>query len=507
MLTPPPPHSVGRSGPSEAGADNPFHSSTMRLEPPPPDIIDRLREHRTVGSAPLPELEWLVAHGQLRRAEPGEYMTRKGQKVEDGELGLEIVLRGSLSTLADRGAGPRKVMDWHAGDVTGILPFSRLRTVQTNSIVDSEIESLSIAAEHFPELVRDCPQVTAICVHAMLDRARVFNTSAWQDEKMVSLGRLSAGLAHEMNNPAAAVARSAVVLPKAMAEAERAGGALALAGLDERQLEAIARLRDVCTSPPAQVSLSPLERADREDEIAAWLQEHGADLSALDALADTAVTVEALDELARHLEGRPLDAALDWVAAGCAVRTLASESERAATRISDLVSAMKRLTHMDLAPAPAPVDVERGLRDTLMVLGHKARDKSVSVKVDVAPDLPTVTALGGELNQVWMNLLDNALDAVDVGGRVWVTVKPEGPWMVVRVIDDGSGIAPEHRSRIFDPFFTTKGPGEGTGLGLEISRARVRGHGGSIEFDSRPGRTEFRVLLPLRKSAAGPASS
>jgi signal transduction histidine kinase len=145
------------------------------------------------------------------------------------------------------------------------------------------------------------------------------------------------------------------------------------------------------------------------------------------------------------------------------------------------------------------------LHDTLMVLGYKARSKSVSVRVDLAPGLPEVRAIGGELNQVWMNLLDNALDAVDLGGHVAVTVKPEGHWVVVRVIDDGPGIAPENRSRIFDPFFTTKAPGEGTGLGLEIARTRVRGHGGEIDFDSRPGRTEFRVSLPLAAASPAPA--
>jgi signal transduction histidine kinase len=474
----------------------------MHFEAPPPDIVDRLREHRTIGGAPRAELEWLAAHGRIRKLDPGDYVARQGQRVEDNPFGLEVVLSGRFAIYRDHGAGARKVMEWQGGDVTGVLPFSRMKTMQGNSIADLPSESLSIPRELLPELVRECPELTAICVHVMVDRARVFNTSAWQDEKMASLGRLSAGLAHEMNNPAAAVARSATVLPKAMSEAERAARALALAGPDQGQLDAIDHIREACATSPSDPSLSPLERADREDEIADWLREHGADLSALDALADTAVTLDALDELARHIEGRALDAALDWVAAGCAVRALASESERAATRISELVSAMKRLTHMDLAPTREPVDLERGVRDTLMVLGHKARDKSVSVSIEVAPDLPTVIALGGELNQVWMNLLDNALDAVDLGGRIWVTVKPEGPWIVVRVIDDGAGIAPEHQSRIFDPFFTTKGPGEGTGLGLEISRARVRGHGGSIEFDSRPGRTEFRVLLPLQESAA-----
>jgi signal transduction histidine kinase len=471
----------------------------MHVEPPPSDIVERLRQHRTIGGAPQAELEWLAANGVLRKIERGEYFARKGERVEESDMGLEIILSGSFAIYVDRGAGPRRVMEWQGGDISGILPFSRMSSSPGDSVMDATVESFSIPIAKHAELVRECPAVTAICVHVMLDRARVFNTSDWQDEKMVSLGRLSAGLAHELNNPASAVARSATILPKAMAESDRAARAIAHAGLSESQLEAMDRVREVCLMKPSRVSLSPLERADREDEIAQWLEGHGADLSALDSLADTAVTLDALDELALHMEGPVLDAALDWVAAGCAVRGLAAESERAASRITDLVSAMKRLTHLDLTPAKQAVDIEQGIRDTLLVLGHKARDKQVSVSIEVAPDLPVVYALGGELNQVWMNLLDNALDAVDVGGHVWVTVKPEGPWLVVRVIDDGGGIPREHQARIFDPFFTTKPPGEGTGLGLEISRTRVRGHGGNIEFESRPGRTEFRVKLPLEE--------
>jgi signal transduction histidine kinase len=255
-------------------------------------------------------------------------------------------------------------------------------------------------------------------------------------------------------------------------------------------------------SHPVTISLSPLERADREDEISEWLLAHGADGSAVDALAETSVTVEALDELAEVMEGDALDAALDWVAAGCSVRTLAQESERAGSKISELVGAMKRLTHMDRAPVAELIDVEQGLRDTLMVLGHKARDKSLSLKMEVAPGLPRVRAIGGELEQVWMNVLDNALDAVDLGGHVTVTAKPEGYALVVRVVDDGAGIPPDDQRRIFDPFFTTKAPGEGTGLGLDIARGHLRRYGGEIDFDSRPGRTEFRVTLPLAESAS-----
>jgi len=469
----------------------------MTSDSPSPELLDRLRRHSTLARVPEAEITWLAARGAFRRYEAGEFLARKGDDWESAGVGLQVVLSGRLAVYRDGGGGSRKVMEWGEGEVTGVLPFSRMKTARGDSVADTALETFTLGSSHFPELIRACPNITAACVHMMIDRARVFNTSELQDEKMVSLGKLSAGLAHELNNPASAVARSARLLQARMGEADRATRELARVGLTPEQLEAVDTVREACMRTPPTVSMSPLERADREDEIAAWLEAHGADASAVDALAETSVTLDALDQLAGHLDGDALDAALDWVAAGCAVRTLASESERAGSKISELVGAMKRLTHMDQAPAPEPVDVEQGLRDTLMVLGHKARDKSLSLKIDVAPALPPVTAVGGELEQVWMNLLDNALDAVDLGGRVSVTVKPEGRALVVRFIDDGPGIAPEHQGRIFDPFFTTKAPGEGTGLGLDIARNHLRRYGGEIDFDSRPGRTEFRVTLPL----------
>ncbi len=474
----------------------------MTADPPPPDVVERLRRHRALSEVPESELSWLAARAELRHFEAGDLIVRRGQGWSSGSYGLEVILSGRLSHHVDRGAGPRKVMEWQGGDLTGVLPYSRMKTARGDSIADTALETLSLHPKYLPDLIRECPDITAVCVHVMIDRARVFKSSDLQDEKMVSLGKLSAGLAHELNNPASAVARSARLLQASMGEADRAARALARVGLTADQLEAIDRIREACMRRPPTLSLSPLERADREDQIAEWLEAHGADGSAVEALAETSVTPEALDGLALHLEGQALDAALDWVAAGCAVRTLALENERAGSKISDLVSAMKRLTHMDRAPAAEPIDVEQGLRDTLMVLGHKARDKSVGLKIDVAPGLPQVNAVGGELEQVWMNVLDNALDAVDLGGHVSVTAKPEGRALVVRVIDDGPGIAPEHQGRVFDPFFTTKPPGQGTGLGLDIARGFLRAYGGDIDFDTRPGRTEFRVTLPLADAGA-----
>lgn len=479
----------------------------MDPEQAPLDTVERLRRHRALAQMPEPELSWLAARGVLRRFEAGEYLLRKGEHWDSRSIGLEVVLSGRIANYVERSSGAYKVMEWQAGDVTGVLPFSRMGVARGTTRADTATETLSLDASQFPDLIRECPNITAACVHVMIDRARVFRTSDLQDEKMVSLGKLSAGLAHELNNPASAVARSARLLQACMADADRAARTLASVGLTRDQLDAVDRVREACMAAPPAVSLSPLERADREDRIAGWLEAHGADASAVEALAETAVTVEALDELAGYLDGPALDAALDWVAGGCAVRMLAMENERAGSKIFDLVGAMKRLTYMDQARVSEPVDVERGLRDTVMVLGHKARDKSASVKIDVAPGLPRVHAIGGDLEQVWMNLLDNALDAVDLGGSVSVTVKPEGPSLVVRVIDDGPGIDEEHQGRVFDPFFTTKGPGEGTGLGLDIALAHIRRHRGDISFESRPGRTEFRVTLPLAGDAASAAAA
>jgi signal transduction histidine kinase len=474
----------------------------MRTEHPPPDVVERLKRHRAVADVPESELSWFAERAVLRRYEPGDLVAAKGTTADSGVLGLDLVLSGRIVIRRDRGTGSRKVMEWEAGEMTGVLPFSRLKVVQGDTSAERATETLSLDPKHFPELIRECPNITAVCVHTMIDRARVFKASDLQDEKMLSLGKLSAGLAHELDNPASAIARSARLLEASMQEADSAARELARAGLTAVQLQAVDRLREACMSKPPAVSMSPLERADREDEIAEWLDAHASDGSAVDALAETAVTTEALDALAEHLDGEALDAALNWVAAGCAVRTLAQENERAGTKISELVSAMKRLTHMDRAPVPELIHVERGLRDTLMVLGHKARDKSLSVKIEVAPSLSRVHAIGGELEQIWMNVLDNAMDAVDFGGTVAVTVKPEGHALVVRIVDDGPGIPPEHQDKVFDPFFTTKAQGEGTGLGLDIARRHLRKRGGDIEFDSRPGRTEFRVSLPLADSAA-----
>jgi signal transduction histidine kinase len=455
------------------------------------DVLARLQAHQTVGQAPREELEWLVAHGTLEHYEPGQMIAKKGEPVD----ALYILLSGHVAHYMDQGGHWRKALDWRAGEVSGQLPYSRMITAPGNSIVEEPSDAFRLGREYLADVPIACPHLTAVFVHGMVDRARAFKTNDLQVEKMASLGKLAAGLAHELNNPASAATRSARLITAAVDELDAAARALGAVGLDAGELALVDRVRTRCSDTPTSV-LTPLERADREDTIAHWLAQHDVDESFATPLAETDTSPELLDALARGLSRERLGATLRWLAAGCTVRGLSRDIERASSRVHTLVSAVKGFTYMDHARAPEPVDIGQGLADTLALLAAKARGKAVSLTNEVPADLPRARGVGGELNQVWANLVDNALDAVPEGGRVVVSARAEGPQVIVRVTDNGPGIPADVKNRIFDPFFTTKPVGQGTGLGLDIVRRLVDQNNATIDVDSAPGRTEFRVALP-----------
>jgi signal transduction histidine kinase len=450
--------------------------------------------HRTVGGAPRAQLEWLATHGELRTISVGQATAVENQPI----TGLWVFLSGHVTIRVDRGAGPRKVMEWSGGDVSGLLPYSRLTKPPGTATADEETEILFVSRDHFPEMVRECHELTAILVHVMLDRARVFTSSDLQVEKILSLGRLAAGLAHELNNPASAVERSAATLKDYLAHVETASQTLAASKLSDAEVAAIADVHTACATTDPISRLNAIERADREDEIGLWLDRHGVDGRLAESLADSVVTVKAFDYLSSVLDGDKLTAALRWISAICAARRLAVEIETASSRIHHLVAAVRGFTYLDQAAVPKPVDIGRGLSDTLTVLGSKARTKSVETSLSVAPGLPQIEGYGGELNQVWANLIDNALDAVPAaGGRVDLSATQDGRFVVVRIADNGPGMPDHVQRRVFEPFFTTKPVGVGTGLGLDIARRIVNRHDGNIEFDTGPDGTVFRVMLPV----------
>lgn len=460
------------------------------------DLIDRLAEHKTLGTAPKEELAWLAAHGTLRHLEAGEVLSHKGAPVD----GLYIVLSGYVSLSVDRGSGPQKVIEWRTGDVSGILPYSRLTSPPGDAIAQEPTEVLALPREELRSLTRECFHVTQILVHIMIDRARLFTSSDLMNEKMISLGKLSAGLAHELNNPASAIERNAVLLEDRLEEAEVATQALGAARLTDAQLSAVDAIRNACLAKGPQGVRSPVQQAEREEEIADWLSDHSLDSATADTLADTQVTFEALEQLAATVQGPALDAVLRWAAAGCTVRNLASEIQEAAMRVSGLVTAIKGFTHMDQAIVAEPVDLGPSLGNTVTVLRAKAGQKSATVTINLEADLPYVRGFAGELNQIWGNLIDNALDAISESGSVEVSAKRNDQRVAVRIVDNGPGIPATVRERIFDPFFSTKPMGQGTGLGLDIVRRLVRHNDGTIDVESQPGRTEFLVTLPIAET-------
>jgi len=457
-----------------------------------PDLLARLEQHRTLRDAPPQELAWLAAHGYLRHFDRGELISRKGQPI----AGLYVVLAGRFAIYVDRGLGPRKYLEWSGGDIGGHLPYSRMTAPPGNAIVEEPTDVLIVDRAHFAELTRECPEITAAVVHVMVDRARTFTSSDLQDEKMMSLGRMSAQLAHELNNPASAAARSARLLKEALIEAEDAARALGAARLTEAQLSAIDGVRTACVEATPS-ALTPIERADREESLTAWFDAHALDSGAVSSLLDSPISVDALDTLASTVTGRELQTAVQWIAAGCTSRTLTAEIHRATSRIHELVGAMKRFSYMDRQQAPDAIELPQSLRDTVALLLPKARKKSVGMKVDIQNDLPRVRAIGSDLGQIWMNVIDNALDAAPEAGRVEITAVRELNSVVVRIVDNGPGIPADIRDRIFDQFFTTKPAGQGTGLGLDVARRLARRNDSDIEVDSQPGRTEFRVALPV----------
>jgi signal transduction histidine kinase len=319
-----------------------------------------------------------------------------------------------------------------------------------------------------------------------------------EQEKMAALGKLSAGLAHELNNPAAAALRAAGRLREVLLEAQLL--ALEHSGrLSAAEREAMVGILSAVTMHGA-VPLDPLSQSDREDEIAGWLEQKGCsepwDLAP--SLGAAGLDTARLEELAALLgDSEALGSVLAWLAAALESAALSDEVGQSVGRISELVAAMKVYTSMDRV-AYAETDVREGLDDTLTILNHKL--KGASVERVYEEDLPNIWASAGELNQVWTNLIDNAADALGGQGRILVRASRDTDGVVVEIVDSGPGIPSEIRDRIFDPFFTTKEVGEGTGLGLDIVRRVVAGHGGVVSVAAEPGETRFTVHLP-RESA------
>jgi signal transduction histidine kinase len=442
------------------------------------------------------ELETWAAAAELSRVPAGAVVGVQGET----RTGLVLILEGTIEALVvTDGTGSEPIGDHVAPTWMGAIPTLTDSPSAVQMLARTELVLAVIEPERFIELVLGHRPVFKTVMSKVRPVVRRIASLEQNRERLASLGTMAAGLAHELNNPASAAQRASAELTDAL---EVLGGALAT--LLESQIEPeqagtlVALQREATATAAARTPLSGLDAADAEDALADALTDAG--IGGAHRLAPPLAAAGLGAEFIARVgaaAGPATAAALRWLAASLAARELASELRESTERMSALVSAVKKYAYMDRGGA-VEVDLHEGLETTLTILGHKLKHTTIEVVRDYDRGLPRVTAHGAELNQVWTNLLDNAIDALGETGTITISTRRDGACAQVEIADDGPGIPAAVAGRVFDPFFTTKGVGEGTGLGLDTARRIVvERHRGSLSVESEPGRTVFRARVPI----------
>jgi signal transduction histidine kinase len=463
----------------------------ISAQSPAEELVTKLRAIPVFTDLPQDDLIWFVSRCNEHRADVGGIIMREGDPADR----MLIMLEGEMRARSEYGDPNGPVFTVKGGEVTGLLPFSRLKIISITGRAVLPMHYLMFPASSFPELFHRMPELTRRLVGLLADRIREVTRTEQQREKLASLGKLSAGLAHELNNPSAAARRSAAALRDCLARL-RAAARSTMIGPDD-----CAKLAQ--TEEEIRSSLTPAQfkdefaRVEREEAIQSWLESrnvpeawklapHLADANLFD------------DQLARFAgaAGASVGSELTRFATLLEMDRIAEELENSSARISDLIRAIKEYSYMDQG-ALQEVDIQRSIENTLTIMHHKLK-RGITVTRDYAPNLPKVMASGSELNQVWTNLIDNAADAMNGSGKLGIRVLRENDFILVEIADSGPGIPPEVKSRIFDPFFTTKGVGEGTGLGLDVVGRIIKSVRGQITVTSVPGDTRFQVRIPVQ---------
>ena len=450
------------------------------------------------------ELRRVAEEGSEKLVPAGEVNGREGEPVEH----LYVILDGDLRITKRTADGGETVLNVYTpGNFFAEVPLLAGSPFMASGRALTDCRMFLIPNDLFRRLLTESGPFSQKILQTMAERVQLLQSVAGQREKLDSLGTLAAGLAHELNNPASATRRSAEDLREDFAELRSLGWRLAHAAargeLDPSALDALERSVAETAGAGAPKPLDTLEESEREEELALWLEDLGLDdaWELAPTFADAGLRTEDLGALTGAITAGPRADVLRYLRAVIGVSGLLDDVERSAGRVSEIVGTMEGYSYMDRAPLQ-DVDINRSLRDTVSVLGYKLGGVEVGLELD--PDLPRVAAYGGELNQVWTALLDNAIDAAGEGGRVGVRTTCERDLVLVEVSDDGPGIPESIRGRIFEPFFTTKDVGSGTGLGLDVSYRIVVGrHGGDVHVVSEPGDTRFEVRLPVRGPAGG----
>lgn len=470
----------------------------MQACPKPADLFDQLRAFDLFNDVSDEALRWLMDKSTYYCIPKDELLFRSGDAIDH----MQIILTGALLISRNDGKTKREMGFWEAPYVAGMLPFSRMKAAAAEGKATEDTTILMLHKECFTEMVNVSYVLTQALVSVMTERVRDFQQMRLMDEKLMALGKMSAGLAHELNNPASAMVRSSQELHKHMAQTPERFKALVTMRVSEGDVDEVNRILFGRMEARAdEDDLSLLDREERHDDLEDWFGDH--DIAGFDDVSDTFLdwnfTTEILDEIAGILPAKALKTVLWWIETSLTTESLVDEIQTASSRIAELVTSIKAYSHMDSDPSMEFVNLHKGIKSTLTMLKFKFKKKRIELVKDIDPNIPHIKALEGELNQVWTNLISNALDVLpeDGSGKLTIRTYRRRDNLCLEFEDNGSGVPEDIQSRIFEPFFTTKGIGEGTGMGLDIVRRVLKRHGGTVAVESVPGKTCFRVCFPL----------
>ncbi len=465
------------------------------------EIINDLKKVIALQDLPEEHLEWLADRVEYKECEDGEVAVKKGDPAEvmwfipEGRFDFYMDINGQQVYYYNF------QNDSVSGGAGGLLPYSRMKVSPGYAHAVGKTRMYALHKKYFKELEQLNPAFIQRLIGYMTERARTFATTQLQYEKVSALGRLAAGIAHEMNNPASAINRISSELSKRLKENYRLTEKLLEHKISAENIQSIRTMVEE-KEHTEKKKLSPLQLMQKEDEINSWLERNGLSGNniAIETFAETGIAGADLESIRNGADKEAFINILHWVENLLISQRIIKDLEEASTRISNLVGAIKSHVHMDQTNELQPTDINRDIENTLTLMGYKLREKNVNVKKIFSENLPEVPAYIGELNQVWTNIIDNAVYALPNGGELVIETSSDGRNACIKIIDNGPGIPPDIISRIFDPFFTTKKVGEGTGIGLDLVKRIIKHHNGEIKVNSIPGRTEFLISIPYKET-------
>ncbi len=466
-----------------------------------PFYIKDLKKVIALSDLPYEQLQWLAERVEYNVFEDGEISTKKGDPMDI----MWFIPEGRFDFYMDVNGQQVYYYNFQndsvSGGVGGLLPYSRMKVSPGYAHSVGRTKKYTLHKKYFKELEQLNPAFVQRLIGYMTERARAFATTKLQHEKVSALGKLAAGIAHEMNNPASAINRISTELSKRLKENYKLTEKLLRHSISTDHIRNIQVMVEERESAEKE-KLSPLERLQREDEINAWFEHNG--LSANSVAAETfvehGISGSELESIRNGVGNEAFIQVLHWVENLLISQRIIKDLEEASERISNLVGAIKSHVHMDQTNELQPTNIHRDIENTLTLMGYKLREKNIRVKKSFGENIPEVPAYVGELNQVWTNIIDNAIYALPQNGEITIETTCDSKSVYVRIIDNGAGIPPEIISRIFDPFFTTKKVGEGTGIGLDLVNRIIDHHNGEVKVDSIPGRTEFIICIPKKEN-------